>query len=165
MNAGALVVPIVLQVLAIIVVIAEFVLPSMGLLTAVALGLFGYSLYLVFTQVSVMAGITFLVIDMALVPVFVIVGIRLLAASPVTLRASLDKGGGAVAQPFEWETIIGVTGVAVTDLRPSGTARFNGKRYDVVSGGEYIEKASAVVVVSAEGNRIVVKKGETTGEG
>ena len=154
---GKLLLPIVLQLLGVVVIIAEFILPSMGLLTVTALGLFGYSLYTVFAKVSPMAGFTFVVIDICLIPVLVIVGTKLLAASPVTLRSSLDAKDGTRSQPPEWEALIGVTGTAVTDLHPAGSATLNRKRYDVVSQGSFIDKGTALVVVSVEGNRIVVK--------
>lgn len=153
-----LVLPIILQLLGVIVIIAEFILPSMGLLTAVALGLFGYSLYVVFTDVSTMAGFVFVVIDICLIPVFVVVGMKLLAASPVTLRSSLTGSSDGRSQPPEWAQLVGATGEAVTDLHPAGSALINRKRYDVVSQGSYIQKGSGLLVVSVEGNRIVVKE-------
>lgn len=156
--AGKLILPIIMQILGIIVIIAEFILPSMGILTVMALGLFGFSLYLVFTQATTMAGFVFVVVDVCLIPVLIIIGVKLLAASPVTLRSSLKSIAGAQSQPPEWADLIGKSGEAMTDLRPSGSARFNGKRYDVVSRGEYISKGSAVSVLSVEGNRIVVKQ-------
>lgn len=48
-------------------------------------------------------------------------------------------------------------GVALTQLRPSGTARINGQRVDVVTEGGLIEKDTAVKVVAVEGSRIVVR--------
>ncbi|MBN1577606.1 MAG: hypothetical protein JW913_13690 [Chitinispirillaceae bacterium] len=162
--AGELVWPIVLQLLGVVVVIAEFILPSMGLLSVTAVGLFGYSLFLVFSKVSPMAGTTFVIIDVCLIPLLVIVGIKALAASPVTLRASLKAKNGVKSQPPEWAALVGAAGSAVTDLHPAGTAIINGKRYDVVSRGDFIPGGSAVAVVSVEGNRIVVTQGETGGE-
>ena len=156
--AGKLILPIIMQILGVIVIIAEFILPSMGILTVMALGLFGFSLYLVFTQASTMAGFVFVVVDVCLIPVLIIIGVKLLAASPVTLRSSLKSIAGAQSQPPEWADLIGKSGEAITDLRPSGSARFNGKRFDVVSRGEYISKGSTVAVLSVEGNRIVVKQ-------
>lgn len=153
-----LVLPIVLQLLGVIVIIAEFILPSMGLLTAVALGLIGYSLYVVFTNVSTMAGVVFVVVDVCMIPILVVVGMKLLAASPVTLRSSLEGGRDGRSQPPEWEQLIGATGEAVTNLRPAGSALINRKRYDVVSQGSFIEEGTGLLVVSVEGNRIVVKK-------
>jgi membrane-bound ClpP family serine protease len=49
-------------------------------------------------------------------------------------------------------------GTAITDLRPSGTALIGGKRLDVVTRGDYIEKGSEVRVSAVEGSRIVVRK-------
>jgi membrane-bound serine protease (ClpP class) len=49
-------------------------------------------------------------------------------------------------------------GAAVTDLRPVGTAVINGKRVDVVTRGEYIEKNAAIIVTGVTGNQIIVRK-------
>jgi membrane-bound serine protease (ClpP class) len=49
------------------------------------------------------------------------------------------------------------TGVALTTLRPSGTALINGSRVDVVTEGGLIERGSAVKVVAVEGMRTVVR--------
>jgi membrane-bound serine protease (ClpP class) len=50
------------------------------------------------------------------------------------------------------------TGVALTQLRPSGTAKINGQRVDVVTEGALIERGTAVKVVVVEGARIVVRE-------
>jgi membrane-bound serine protease (ClpP class) len=49
------------------------------------------------------------------------------------------------------------TGTAFTQLRPAGTAVINGKRVDVVTEGQLIEKGTPIKVVAAEGMRIVVR--------
>ncbi|HEX2958586.1 MAG TPA: NfeD family protein [Chitinispirillaceae bacterium] len=153
--------PILLQLIGILVIIAEFILPSFGVLTITSLAIFGYSLYLVFTGVSVSAGYMFVVFDLLLIPVLVIVEIKLLAFLPVTLRKTLSSKEGANAQPQELTSLIGISGSAITDLRPSGAASLNGQRYDVVSTGEYIEKGSCIIVTIVDGNRIVVKKSKS----
>ncbi|GAB4189079.1 MAG: hypothetical protein Kow00105_03630 [Phycisphaeraceae bacterium] len=51
---------------------------------------------------------------------------------------------------------VGLQGVAVTDLRPSGLARFEGREIDVVSVGPFIEKGQPVKVIEVHGSRIVV---------
>lgn len=48
-------------------------------------------------------------------------------------------------------------GVAITNLRPSGTAIIDGKRVDVVTEGGMIERGTPVRVVSVEGLRVVVR--------
>ena len=54
--------------------------------------------------------------------------------------------------------LIGETGLALTPLRPSGTARIRGKRVDVTAVGEFLEKGTGLVVVAADGMRVVVRQ-------
>lgn len=49
------------------------------------------------------------------------------------------------------------TGEALTQLRPSGNARINGQRVDVVTEGGLIERGAKIKVVAVEGARIVVR--------
>jgi membrane-bound serine protease (ClpP class) len=51
------------------------------------------------------------------------------------------------------------TGVTLTRLRPSGVAKIDGQRVDVVSEGGLIEHGVAIKVVAIEGSRIVVREG------
>ena len=53
--------------------------------------------------------------------------------------------------------LVGLPGVAFTQLRPSGTALIQGRRVDVVTEGALIEKGAAVRVVAVEGMRVVVR--------
>jgi membrane-bound serine protease (ClpP class) len=46
----------------------------------------------------------------------------------------------------------------MTDLRPSGTVVIDDKRYDVVTGGEYLDHGTKVKVVAVEGSKVVVRK-------
>ena len=55
------------------------------------------------------------------------------------------------------------SGVAFTQLRPSGTALIGGKRVDVVTEGSLIDKDTPIKVVAIEGMRVVVRQiSETT---
>ncbi|HEY3332048.1 MAG TPA: NfeD family protein [Capsulimonadaceae bacterium] len=53
---------------------------------------------------------------------------------------------------------IGATGIAVTLLRPSGTAEVNGERLSVVSEGDFVQPGARVEVTFVAGNRIVVRE-------
>ena len=48
-------------------------------------------------------------------------------------------------------------GVALTDLRPSGTGQFGEERLDVVSESKWIEHGTPIRVVASEGYRHVVR--------
>lgn len=54
--------------------------------------------------------------------------------------------------------LVGTEGVALTPLRPAGTARIGNRRVDVVAEGALIASGEPVVVTLAEGARIVVRK-------
>lgn len=49
-------------------------------------------------------------------------------------------------------------GIALTVLRPSGSADFDGIRLDVVSESEFIPKGSHIRVIKVSGHRIVVRE-------
>jgi len=53
--------------------------------------------------------------------------------------------------------LLNQSGVAFTNLRPSGTAVINGRRVDVVTEGAMIERGTPVKVVAIEGMRVVVR--------
>lgn len=154
----SLLLPIILQLVGVVVIIAEIILPSGGILSIAALGVFGYSLFIVFNEISMTIGFSFVAADLILIPVLVIVGLKLLARSPVTLRKTLSRKEGVSSQSSELESYVGTQGNAVTDLRPAGIAVINGKRVDVVTRGEYLEKDSAIIVTAVTGNQIIVRK-------
>jgi membrane-bound serine protease (ClpP class) len=53
--------------------------------------------------------------------------------------------------------LVGVEGVAATDLRPAGTAEILGERLDVVAEGGWVPAGTPVRVVHSEGWRLVVR--------
>jgi membrane-bound serine protease (ClpP class) len=53
---------------------------------------------------------------------------------------------------------VGAVGVALTDLRPSGVADFDGHRVDVVTEGDYLAAGEQVQVLHAERYRRVVRR-------
>ena len=151
---------IILQLVGILVIIAEIIIPSGGILGILAAGLIGYSLYIVFSQVSASAGMVFVMADLVILPVLVYFGIKFLARSPVTLRARLSKKDGVTSQDAAQNAFLGMAGRTVTDLRPSGVAVIHGQRIDVVTRGEYLEKETDIVVMAVRGNQIIVKQKE-----
>lgn len=58
----------------------------------------------------------------------------------------------------DFAEIIGMNGKSLTDLRPSGTAVINNKRYDVVTAGEFIVHGAEIKVLKVDGAKIVVEE-------
>ncbi len=57
-------------------------------------------------------------------------------------------------------SLLGKQGVAMTDLRPAGTAKIDGARQSVLTSGDYIDKGDVIIVVQHTPGRIVVEKFE-----
>ncbi len=72
------------------------------------------------------------------------------------LRGGAQQADGYVAAAPRAD-LVGQDGVAITDLRPSGTALIGPERVDVVTEGEYVPQGRAVRVVRSEGYRHVVR--------
>ena len=64
-----------------------------------------------------------------------------------------STGELGVARP----ELLNGTGVALSQLRPSGIANINGQRVDVVTEGDLIERGAKIKVVAIEGARVVVR--------
>ena len=59
---------------------------------------------------------------------------------------------------------VGTLGEAVSTLRPSGIARIDGKRIDVVADGEWIEAGQPVIISSTADGHVSVVKAMGTAE-
>jgi hypothetical protein len=53
--------------------------------------------------------------------------------------------------------LLGAIGVAATELRPAGKARFGEQFIDVVAEGYYVQAGTRVQVIEIDGMRVVVK--------
>ena len=72
------------------------------------------------------------------------------AADEVRLAPELEA-------PSALAGLAGVSGEAMTTLRPAGKALLDGRYVDVVSDGPFVTAGTAVEVVHVEGNRVVVR--------
>jgi membrane-bound serine protease (ClpP class) len=72
------------------------------------------------------------------------------------LRGGAHQADGYIAATPRHD-LVGQDGIAVTDLRPAGTAQIGPERVDVVTEGEYVAQGRAVRVVRSEGYRHVVR--------
>ena len=70
----------------------------------------------------------------------------------------VQKKTDGFSNSFGWESYKGMEGVADTDLHPSGWIRVADKRVFVVSEGDFIEKGAEIIVLSVDGNRVVVRE-------
>ncbi len=72
------------------------------------------------------------------------------------LAPELGSAAGYIAADTD-EALFGQTGVALTTLRPAGTAEIGGRRVDVVSQSTFVPPGARVEVVSVRGSRVEVR--------
>ena len=80
-----------------------------------------------------------------------------LSRSPVVLNTAIDADSSERSGE-EMRGLVGKTGTTLTALRPSGIAMIDGKRIDVSSEAEFIDKGVRIEVVSVDGMRVLVKR-------
>jgi membrane-bound serine protease (ClpP class) len=151
--------PVLLLGLGLLLIVAEVLFPSLGVLgTLAALCIVG-ACALAFRESDAL-GVRFLVATAILVPLVVLGGLKLLPYSPFARRLvaggfSFEAGGGADPRSAE---LVGREGEVVAPLRPAGVVKIGDRRVDVVSRGEAIERGARVRVVQVEGYRVVVRR-------
>lgn len=137
-----------------ILLLLETVLPGLvagtvGLLCLVT------AVYLAYTEFGVSTGNTVL----AVVGVGLMVGtfawIKWLPESRIAKRFVSKGQVGSLNN--EQRELLNQTGRTLTVLRPSGMALINGRRVDVVTEGQLVERDVSVRVVAIEGLRVVVR--------
>ncbi len=86
------------------------------------------------------------------------VSIKILPRSPAGKRLFLGSSeAGFSAGEEGLASWVGKKGKALTTLRPAGMSEIEGKRVDVVTGGEYLSRGTEVEVIRVDGNRVVVR--------
>ena len=91
------------------------------------------------------------------VVVMIILG-RYLPKSPWFQKMELVAATTHSASTGEATALLGATGVAETNLRPSGTGRFGERLVDVVTEGDLIERGAKIKIMQVQGARVVVER-------
>ncbi|MCF7808621.1 MAG: nodulation protein NfeD [Candidatus Marinimicrobia bacterium] len=146
--------------------IEAFVIPGFGVVGIFGIGLMIYAMFtMLLPSAPTAADINAALWALSIAVIGGVVGLGLLikrmlktkAWQRISLATSETLGEG-YSGSLGLEELVGKTGVAVTKLRPSGTALVDEKRIDVVTFGDFIEQDAEIVVKRIDGNRIVVEK-------
>lgn len=76
--------------------------------------------------------------------------------TPIILEEEQKRTEGYLSSN-DLNYLLGRHGVAVTDLRPSGSGQFDDVKFDVVSEGTYITKGTEITIIKVAGSKLVVK--------
>lgn len=159
---------IILFVFGVVMLLVEiFVIPGFGIVGTVGIIAIVASLYLSLVgrfmpTTDFVSGAKVLAIAFISSFVIILVALRFLPKFTPFQRLVLDtteaEGAGYRSSPAEYSSLLGKEGVAITMLRPAGTAIIEGEKVSVVTEGDFIEKDSRIRVLKVEGYRIVVEK-------
>ncbi|MFB1050773.1 nodulation protein NfeD [Paraliobacillus sp. JSM ZJ581] len=154
---------IILLVLGIVLIVAELFVPG-GIVGSLGVGAVVGSLYMSAPDVGMMSvsiAIAFVVAVITAILLYKLMGLEKGIFRHVILSDATTREKGYVSSVNRLE-LIGLEGIALTPLRPSGTAIFEGERLDVITEGGYIASQQPVKIIKTEGSRIVVREMKNT---
>lgn len=76
----------------------------------------------------------------------------------MALKDRLTTEEGYTTLTEEYTKLEGLTGITLTELRPTGTVKLNEQEYSAISTGNLINKGEEIKVISVDGTRIQVDK-------
>lgn len=158
---------IILFVFGVVLLLVEiFLIPGFGIVGTVGIIAIFSSLYLSLIgrfvgATDFVSGAKVLAISFIVSFAIILVALRFLPKFTPFQRLVLstsEKGAeGYRSSPASYETLLGKEGVALTMLRPAGTALIDDVKVSVVTSGDFIEKNSRIKVTEVEGYRVVVE--------
>ena len=146
---------IILTIVGLVLVLSEiFLIPGVGVAGVLGVLSLGGACYYVFYEFGLLAGAVFTAAILAVLIGLIVYTIKTRAWKKLALNTKIDSK----VQNIEEEALsVGDSGKAVTRLAPIGTARFDGKAYEVKSLEGMIDAGTEVEVVMFEDNKIYVK--------
>ncbi len=140
-----------------ILVVLEVFIPSGGILGIVAGTAFVYAVIHGFNESST-TGLIVLLGSAIAVPIALTIAFKLWPKTPLGKKAIPDPELGESDNQKELDQLIGTTAITLTEMMPNGRIRLGNDQLDAVTNGTMIEAGKQVEVVSAVGNRIMVKE-------
>lgn len=131
-----------------------FVIPGFGVAGVVGGASVVIGVVLAWSRFGPVWGMSLTLGSLALLGLGIFVLFRTRAGKHLLLETSLAD---AQALPDDDRRLVGLGGVAVSPLRPTGSAEIDGARVQVETDGEFIEKGTPVRVVDMRLGRVVVE--------
>ncbi|MCP3962021.1 MAG: nodulation protein NfeD [bacterium] len=107
--------------------------------------------------VTTLVGILAILLLMRFLPT---VGGRTRLGRRLFLARGLESSAGYESHEPVADELEGKTGEALTALRPSGKARIDGRRLNVETEGDFVDKGEGVRVLKSEPGRVVVRRSD-----
>lgn len=139
---------------------AEVIFVSFGVIATMAGIALLTAIFFAF-QESFAFGVTMMIVEAIASPIVLTMSFRLLPKTPFGKALILDGPAtltSAANGDPPLQALVRRTGLTLTPLRPTGFARIDGQRVEVVTRGEMLDQNTTIVVVEVAGNRVVVAR-------
>lgn len=145
----------------IFIVLELFVIPGFGIAGIFGLAAMGASLFMSFPDPR--SALQAMAITVVAVVVLVLIFLKRFQRAALWGRLILTQQQAEEYRPTDLDTssLLGMTGVVRTQLRPAGRVEIEGEFYDAVAEGRMVPPGTTVRVVRVEGPRIVVRPIDT----
>ena len=149
-----------LFILCAMLLVLEIFIPSLGLLTVLAILCLAGGIALFF-QVSAAVGWVGVWTAAVLIPVIWIIVYKFFPKTKLGQILVLKKVENVlpgIPDQDKLNALVGQTGVVLTPLRPVGMCQFDGKKIVCVSEADFLSKGTNVKVIDVEGNKVTVRE-------
>ena len=152
--------------LGILVLVAEIFIPSHGLLCIVGISFLAYAVYRAYVDISPTAGHVLVAATIILVPTLALIAVKTFHRTPWGKKLSppnpIAEAKDFAPQHEALKRYVGLSGKAITPLRPVGTCMFNGDRVNCVAESGMIENDTEIEAVGIRGREVEVRPSRKT---
>lgn len=158
----------------ILIAIELLLLPGFGIAGILGLAALIFALFRIFQEGTIyvlgytaLFGGALLALAFWFLPNTRLGGVLTLSTRLKTETAAATASSGTGGDPAKaklvssFDHLLGQRGIATSDLRPAGVARFGQQRVDVVTEGDFIPSGTPIEVLRVEGNRVTVRAVES----
>lgn len=138
--------------------VVETFVPGFGLPGISGIILITVGVVLTWIQHGSIAGLSVMLIALALAGICISLSIRSAAHGKISRSALILNNETPATANDELLVLLGQEGVTTSVLSPVGTAEINGVRFEVISECAYLGKNVPIKVYRIDGNRIIVRE-------
>ncbi len=152
--------------LGILVLVAEIFIPSYGVLCIAGLGFLAYAVYRAYIDISSTAGHALVAATIILVPTLALIAVKTFHRTPWGKKLAppnpIAEAKDFAPQHEALKQYVGLSGKAITPLRPVGTCMFDGDRVNCVAESGMIENDTEIEAVGIRGREVEVRLSRKT---
>jgi len=158
-NMDYLTVALIMFTIGVVLLIAEILLPTGGILVVISLLFFALGVGIILargTTTEAVVAIAALAVGLPAAGFVAVSAWRRMSIGTVLPEDATAPG--VVAGASELEALKGRTGKTVSPMRPSGTVEFDGKRVDAMTEGVMLDAGMWVRCLDVKGGKVIVRQ-------